>query len=257
MDSLFFVVSKLFWALVRIETWFVLLILLALWALSAGRVRRARGILWVTLLAFLAIGFLPLGDRMLHRLESTHAVPELSGEVDGIIILGGAEDGPRSAFWGVTQVNEAAERIIAGAILARAHSGARVVFTGGSGALIQVEDRGADWAGRMLVDLGVAPERLVLERQSRNTAENAVMSRRLAEPVEGEVWVLVTSGFHMPRALQSFAGAGWTGIVPYPVDFRSLPEVRAIGWDPAARIGTLNLVLKEGLGTLAYRFFNR
>jgi uncharacterized SAM-binding protein YcdF (DUF218 family) len=44
----------------------------------------------------------------------------------------------------------------------------------------------------------------LLEGKSRNTAENARLSRALAAPGPDDVWVLVTSASHMPRAMRSF-----------------------------------------------------
>jgi len=78
------------------------------------------------------------------------------------------------------------------------------------------------------------------------------MSRLAAEPQEGEVWLLVTSAFHMPRAMRSFEAAGWPEMIAYPVDYRSLPFGRGIGWDPVDHILTFNLALKEQIGRLGY-----
>ena len=68
--------------------------------------------------------------------------------------------------------------------------------------------------------LGVAHDRITAEEQSRNTIENAVFSRLLADPKPGERWLLVTSAFHMPRAIAAFRAAGFP-IEAYPVDWRT------------------------------------
>ena len=66
--------------------------------------------------------------------------------------------------------------------------------------------------------LGVAHERITAEEQSRNTIENAVFSRLLADPKPGERWVLVTSASHMPRAIAAFRAAGFP-VEAYPVNW--------------------------------------
>jgi uncharacterized SAM-binding protein YcdF (DUF218 family) len=59
-----------------------------------------------------------------------------------------------------------------------------------------------------------------MERQSRNTQENAGLSKTLAAPKPGERWLLVTSAFHMPRSVGVFRKAGFA-VEPYPVDWRT------------------------------------
>lgn len=61
-----------------------------------------------------------------------------------------------------------------------------------------------------------AATKLLIDRRAKNTYENAVYSRELANPQDGECWVLITSAMHMPRALGSFRAAGMT-ITPWPV----------------------------------------
>ncbi len=68
--------------------------------------------------------------------------------------------------------------------------------------------------------LGIAHDRITAEEQSRNTIENAVFSRLLAHPKPGERWLLVTSAFHMPRAIAAFRAAGFA-VEAYPVDWRT------------------------------------
>ena len=67
--------------------------------------------------------------------------------------------------------------------------------------------------------LGIAKTRLIMERRSRNTAENAVFSKALVAPKAGERWLLVTSAYHMPRSVGLFRKAGFA-VEPYPVDWR-------------------------------------
>ena len=74
--------------------------------------------------------------------------------------------------------------------------------------------------------LGVAHDRITAEEQSRNTIENAVFSRLIAQPKPGEHWLLVTSAFHMPRAIAAFRAAGFP-VEAYPVDWRTRGPIDA------------------------------
>ena len=119
------------------------------------------------------------------------------------------------------------------ALLARTHPQARLVFTGSSGALRDIGT--TDWSGaavaeRLFAEQGIDPVRLTFERNSRNTAENASLTLTQISPKPGEVWVLVTSAFHMPRAIASFNTAGWVDVIPWPVDYRARDLRGGLGW---------------------------
>ena len=73
--------------------------------------------------------------------------------------------------------------------------------------------------GPIFHKLGIAVDRIHYEDQSRNTAENAVLTKRVVKPSDGGQWIVITSAFHMPRAIGTFRKAGWQAI-PYPVDYR-------------------------------------
>jgi len=256
METVFFIASKTLGTIARVETWALILMALALIGLWRGRRRLAGSALTVLFVGTLALTLFPLGDLLLRPLEAQHpARPDLP-RVDGIIVLGGAETTGAYRLWGGPQLNEAGERLIEGAMLAHRFPNARLVFTGGSATVGRSEDTTdpSEMVREMWVGLGIAPDRILLEQNSRNTAENANLTRGLVQPEPGEVWVLVTSAFHMPRAHETFVRQGWEGIVAWPVDFRSgdLAGLRGI-WRLDRNLLGINLALKEYLGTLVYR----
>ena len=158
-------------------------------------------------------------------------------------------------------MSSSAERIVMGAALARAQPQARLIHTGGSGRLADLDGdflSEAQVARGLYQALGIAPDRIELEESARNTHENA--RRALAMLATAETppgpWLLVTSAAHMPRAMESFTAAGWQGMVPFPVDFRTGPAGLGIGWDPLGHISRLNATLHEALGLLVYRWRN-
>src|SRR4029077_6661936 len=121
---------------------------------------------------------------------------------------------------GAVALNESAERVTVAAELARRYPKLRIIFSGGTNALLFDKGAEAGVARRPLEDLGVARERIVAEEQSRNTVENAVFSRLIANPQPGQRWLLLTSAFHMPRAIAVFRAAGFP-VEAYPVDWRT------------------------------------
>ena len=255
MDELFFVASKTIGMVAQIETWLVAGLALAVWAQWRGRRRAGIALSAACLGLIAALTVFPLGDLLLQPLEGQYpAQPALSG-VDGIIVLGGAEETAAAAVWGGLQVNDAAERVIAGAVLAKRFPEAKLMFTGGSAQLIGAADsQGPSELTRDLwISLGITADRILLEQASRNTSENAQLSYEIVRPAPGQKWVLVTSAYHMPRAMETFRRAGWQDVVAWPVDFRSGDLAQGATWRFDTALISANIALKEYVGLLAYR----
>mgnify|MGYP001491002914 CR=1 FL=1 len=66
-------------------------------------------------------------------------------------------------------------------------------------------------------ETGFPEEKLITEENSRDTWENAVYSKRLCDALGYKKPVLVTSAYHMPRAVYLFRKAGFSEIIPFPV----------------------------------------
>lgn len=212
-------------------------------------------------LGFFVAGILPLGNLLIYPLEQrfASAAPISDAQpVAGIIMLGGFEDGWVSQGRGGVALNEAAERLTEGVRLALKHPQAKVVFTGGVGGLLSGGTDAAGPVGDLLKDYGIAAERIVLEGRSRNTHENAVLTKALVAPQPSERWVLVTSAYHMPRAVGVFRKAGFD-VVPYPVDYRTRGRVDLMRLFETIGDGLkrTDVAFKEWVGLIAYRVTGR
>lgn len=260
MDTLFFIASKLVGFALRVETWLLLLALLTMWAVQRAWMPAAKRLSGLLVGLVLVIGLVPLGDMLLRPIERQVPSREALVSVDGIVILGGGEDLPASLAAGQPQLGEGGDRYLAAVSLARQFPEATLLFAGGSGRL---RDAGgapvseAAIAEQVFLQAGIASERMLFESRSRNTAENAQLSRALVAAKPEDTWVLVTSAFHMPRALRSFEAAGWEQIVPYPVDYRTRNWNDRLGWQFARNLGMLNMALREWVGRLAYAVTGR
>ncbi len=93
---------------------------------------------------------------------------------------------------------------------------------------------------------------LIVEGRSRTTAENASLFRAMTPDGNGP-WILLTSAFHMPRAVGSFCAAGSRNLVPYPTDHCGGTIRDQIGWNLAEDLADLNIWVKEWVELLAYR----
>jgi uncharacterized SAM-binding protein YcdF (DUF218 family) len=155
-------------------------------------------------------------------------------------------------------VNEAAERLTETALIAIQFPAARIVISGGDATLLPGSSSEASVAKRLFTRLGIDPGRILIEERSRTTSENARFTRALIDPRPGERWLLVTSAFHMPRAMACFKAVG-LDLTPWPVDFRTRgPEdLLRFSTQPSDGWRRLDLAVKEWVGLVAYRLAGR
>jgi uncharacterized SAM-binding protein YcdF (DUF218 family) len=240
------------------------LLLLALclgFALLFGRAhaRWGRRIIGIVLAFLVVPAIVPLDRWAIAALEDRFAPPDpLPQRVDGIIVLGGGVNPVISARRGRIAMNGAVARVIALVPLARTYPDARLVFTGGSGSLADQDFKEAPYTAELLREIGFDASRVIFESQSRNTVENAILSKQLVAPKAGETWLLVTSAFHMARAVGVFRRAGWP-VVAYPVDYHTPGPPGLADWGFSAGHGMAGLALltHELAGLLAYRLMGR
>jgi len=256
---MFFALSKIvgFFALPSnlIATLFVLGVALYLVRLRRGAV----GLMALATVLLLIVGYSPLGNLLLLPLSERFPAWHAAGAPpDGIIVLGGAIDSDASDARGSIELDASAERVMAMLVLARQFPHARIVYSGGSANLITDGAAEAPIAGRLLQSFGIAADRITLEGRSRTTDENAAFTRDLVAPKPGERWLLVTSAFHMPRAMAVFRAAGFN-VEAYPVDWRSRGWIDATM--PFDRLGDglarSDVAAHEWAGLLIYRLAGR
>ena len=260
---MFFYISKVISALIWPSNVIAFVLVGGIALLVAGQTRMwarvwARRLLMAGVAGYLVCGYSPLGQWMVLPLEERFQRPELPQRIAGILILGGFESAGVGQARGELSLNEAGERLTEALLVAKARPEARVVFTGGDGSMLRVSVSAAGAVGRFLEQMGVAPERILLEGDSRTTFENAVFVKRLVDPKPGETWLLVTSAFHMPRAMGTFRAAGFD-VLPWPSDYRTRGNIDR--WvffnNPSAGLERVDFAFKEWIGLIAYRMSGR
>lgn len=199
--------------------------------------------------AAVIICLFPVGDWMMIPIEQRFPVLDpLPAHVDGIVVLGGAVRLTWSYRVGLPGLNKHAERMTETVALAHRYPNARIVFTGGNHTKISE----SDVARLFFSGQGLDMSRITFEERSHSTHDNAVLTKELVKPKPGEIWLLVTSANHMPRAIGSFREAGWN-IVPCPVDFN---DIRYFRPSPSIRMGynlkRLNEATREWVALAVY-----
>jgi len=251
----FFVASKIFWMLASPIALLLFGALAGVLLCYSRHARFGRGLALAAILLLLAAAALPLRAVLLAPLEDRFPQPSADMKPPyGIVVLGGAINDVISAARDEAVFDEGGERITEAVILAKRFPEARIVYTSGTNSVTGGSSSEALRARDLMAQLGVAPDRVTIEDKARNTDENARFTARIVHPEPGQRWVVVTSAFHMPRAMGVFEKAGFHPIA-YPVSFHTLPRGGG-DWDPifdpARNLRSFELALHEWIGLAAY-----
>lgn len=191
-------------------------------------------------------------DALLMPLETRFSNVAVPKYIDGIIVLAGGFEVSKS---GTVQFGTLS-RIIQGIILAQQHPEAKLIFSGGSGSVLNQNLREADYMKKLAVKIGISADRILVDSNSRNTRENAVQTADLIKDHRQKnpdaKWVLITSAFHMPRAIGCFRKVGIDPI-PYNVEYTQNEDQIFIPLPSPESLIHLKTALKEWIGLMVYR----
>ncbi|RYE07692.1 MAG: YdcF family protein [Hyphomicrobiales bacterium] len=214
------VLSRLLWLVIQPVSLAMILLLIG-WLLSF-RARRfwSRTFLALGVLILLVGGFTTFGYAVIAPLEGRFERPAEPARIDGIVVLGGGTDTEINRVRGGTELNRSGDRLVEAVRLALRHPEAKIVVAAGSGALGEEEEVEAVAARRLFDDFGVPAGQVILDEKSRNTQENAAFARELAGAAPGQIWLVVTSAYHMPRTMALFRKENFA-VLAWPVDYQS------------------------------------
>ena len=232
-----------------------------------GRKQRWALPLSITGWLVIAVPAMPVvSDALLRQLEDQAAAltPKSIPPADAVLVLGGGIRPAPAKGLGV-EVNEAGDRLLCGVRLWKQGT-APFLITSGARVSFQPNDPIAPEAvlsQQLAQELGVPASAVLLNDQARTTAEEAQRINQVAAEQGWKQLILVTSAFHMPRALASFKRQSDLEIFPVACDYRLDPQQQnqAFSWgelliDLIPSSGSLKQttqVLKEHLGLLIYK----
>ena len=244
------------WLLSPLGVWLVVCALAYSGLLGSGRTRMFG--LFLAHAQLLMFSLPSVGDHLMGGLEHEAAHLEsmrpLPPRVDAIVVLGGGLEGRFDGVRTLPDLNDSGDRLWVGARLYKRGVADRMVLSGG---VFEADSRLEPEALGMKVfmtDMGIPESKLLLEGASRTTFENALRTRELLGDNPKQI-ALVTSAFHMGRAVLWFEKAGFT-VYPVRSDIRVLPNQRNV-WEWLPRPQALDestMAIKEHLGRLQFRF---
>lgn len=252
-----FALSKIFWYVATPGNFFLILALAGMVRLALTRRRHGFSLILIGIGGLTIVTVLPISSWAIAPLENRFPQPVLPEQIDGIVVLGGGVNQTIAEARHQISVPEASERLFEAVSLARRYPTARIIVSGGEAAIVPKGLSEANAMRDVLVEQGIDPARIEIESKSRNTYENAVNTRQLVQPKPEEKWILVTSGWHMPRAVGCFHNGGWE-VLPYPVDYRTTGKIGFFAnFVMVKEFARLDLAAKEWIGLFVYRLLGR
>jgi uncharacterized SAM-binding protein YcdF (DUF218 family) len=254
--SLFHLAGKVVWLLATPSNALIFLGLIGIAALRSRREnwrRWGRTIMVATISALAVLGLTPLPAFALSILEQRFSPLPASTSIDGIILLGGGLNHCRAGGC-PDELNDAGQRLLTAADLARQYPDATVIVSGGP-----KEADGSSEArvsAAMLQAMGVSADRIRIEDRSLSTAENARFTAALIAGARTERWALVTSAFHMPRAMGAFRKAG-VHVIAAPCNYRTYRRPGFLAFRASDALAITDVAAKEYFGLVAYYLSGR
>lgn len=205
-----FILSKLLLIAILPLTWVIVLLICAV----ATKNNRLRGRLLFAGLILLYLFSIPVLLNTYAKLWRYSAAPlNVNTVYSCAIVLGGfgSEKQDSSGFF-----NGASDRFIQGLKLKVTNQVSHLLITGGNASVSPDGFSEGRWVQSQLKALNVVDSSVLIESQSRNTIENAAYTKKLLAARHLQPpYLLVTSDFHMRRAMLIFQKSG-IEVIPYP-----------------------------------------
>ena len=254
-----FLISKIFWLVAQpLSIAFLLAALAALLGFSGWRKLSGAASLTAALVLFVTL-YTTSGAVALQVLENRFAKPSGDpADLSCVIVLGGALENEVTTSRGGTEFNQAADRYVETLRLALKYPQARILVSGGDGSLSGEYEGESEASERFFAAFGISPDRLIKENASRTTYENTRQTSELLAREGLSDCLLVTSAFHMPRAMGLFRKAG-ISVTPWPVDYRT-SGIATLSTDftqPTSNAQLTATATREWIGLLAYYLTGR
>lgn len=218
---MYFILSKVLLILILPFMWVFGLLIYAIFTKNDKR-RRGLVMAAVILLTFFGSQFI------FNRYAALWDVPPQNPgktKYSCVILLGGftSQDANGKGFF-----NDSKDRYVQATRLLAIGTASHLLMTGGNGNLISDGFTEGEYVRGVLKEEHYADSAILIENRSRNTFENAAFSKAILKKANLKPpYLLVTSAFHMKRAMLIFKKEGME-VVPFPCDYKSTAGVFSI-----------------------------
>ncbi len=247
-----FVFSKIIGILLNPLLWVVLLTIAAWFTKNTVRKRQTTAFALILMLFFTNSWII---QNLMLRYQTNPKPMAADEQFSAGILLGGLAGYDESYKQGF--FNQSSDRFIQTVRLYKEGHIRKVIVSGGNATFARNDFREADFLVENLLVMGVLKEDILSEREAINTIENSRLTHRITDSLQLKgPFVLITSAFHMPRAMKIFAKEGMP-VRPFPCAYLVLPSDKRFGLLtllPSVKALSLwNIYLKEQVGNLSIR----
>jgi uncharacterized SAM-binding protein YcdF (DUF218 family) len=172
-------------------------------------------------------------------------------KADAIVVLGGHIQGNRSNWFTPYDKQMVRSRETLAAELFRAQRAPVIVLSGGA---LEGPVGDTNNMARALIQSGIPEHAILLETNSQNTFENALLTQKTLSALEKKRVLLVTSALHMPRSMAAFEKQPIIVMAaPLPKQI-TVPHIRPLNiWQPDSQtLEASRSILKEYMGLFVY-----
>lgn len=253
---MFFFLSKLLDVFLAPLTWSMLLFVAAglVVARKADRRRLALGLGAAGMLVLYVFSLEGVAIRLWRPLEDVRSTVHDDVTYDAVVLMGGVVQVFASQPEGRRSFNDNVDRLIATYDVLRLNRAQVAIISGGHTDPTRPEAKEAPTLAAQLIDWGIDPARIIIESSARNTRENAVEVKKLADANGWKRVLVVTSAFHMARTVGCFDAVGMS-VDTLAVDRRAPgPELKGTSWLPrATALDESTDAIREWAGRFVYR----
>jgi len=249
---MFFILSKILQFLISPYTWVFILIVWGFFNKNSKKKKRL--LLWSIIVFYFFSNDFLIDEAYRIYEERDQKLSELSSDYDAVIILGGFVT--YDNYQNMEKFRASTDRFLQGYKIYKLHKAKKIMLVGGSGSISNPENKEGPIISHYLQQVGLPLNDIIVESESKNTHENATKSALILNKIypDGK-FLLVTSGFHMPRAKRCFKKTG-LNVTPFSVDQYAgkrkfvfdhlfIPDVEAMRkWE---------IIIHEWVGFISYK----
>ncbi|NSW45199.1 MAG: YdcF family protein [Bacteroidales bacterium] len=250
MQTLFFILSKLFNFIFSPYTWIFLLLIFAIFT---KKPKRQKKLLIITFIVFYLFSNNFILDEVMRLWEKPPVkIDANKNHYTYVVVLGGV-----MSYYDTKNhqigFNRSVDRLMQGIKMLNQKIADTLIFTGGDGSLLKTIGPEGEYIKKYLSDIGLDTLRIKIESRSQNTYENAKNTSLLLHQHQNKI-LLITSAFHMRRAIACFKKQG-INVDYYPADRIAGKRKFIIDHLLIPQIETMdrwNLLIHEWIGYFVY-----